>query len=127
MKYVIAMVVLGLFLCQNSANAQQWPNPENARLTNTMTNFMNQFGGGGLPVPVPVPVDYNYYSDYQNGYQQHLQNSVTQVEVYFRRRQSNMYYRQLEELQKQEIKDLKRSKQLTIPELNRIFNRESSF
>jgi len=127
MKYVAVILVLGLFVCKNSANAQQWPNPENARLTNTMTNFMNQFGGGGLPIPVPVPVDYNYYSDYQNGYQQHLQNSVTQVEVYFRRRQFNMYYRQLEELQKQEIKDLKRSKQLTIPELNRIFNRESSF
>jgi len=124
MKYTI-LVLLCLFTCDTAFG--QWPNPENARLNNTITNFMNQFAGGGLPVPVPVPVDYNQYSDYQNGYQQYLQNDLTQTEIFFQKRQTNSYYTQLEKLQKQEILELKKSKQLTISELNRIFNKEARY
>jgi hypothetical protein len=124
MKYTI-LVLLCLLTCNTVFG--QWPNPENARLTNTITNFMNQFAGGGLPVPVQVPVDYNQYSDYQNGYQQYLQNDLTQTEIFFQKRQTNSYYTQLEKLQKQEILELKKSKQLTISELNRIFNKEPRY
>jgi hypothetical protein len=125
MKYVYPIVLI--ILLSSSIYGQQWPNPENARLTNTMTNFMNQFGGGGLPAPQPILMNYDPYSDYQNGYQQELQNSLTHVEIYFKRRQTNMYYRQLEDLQKKEIQELKKSKQLTIPELNRIFGKDSRY
>jgi hypothetical protein len=125
MKYFYCFI-LTVLLSQN-VYAQQWSNPENARLTNTITNFMNQFGGGGLPIPAPVVVNYDPYSDYQNGYYQELQNSLTRTEIYFQKRQTNMYYRELEVLQKKEIKELKKDKQLTIPELNRIFGKDNRY
>jgi hypothetical protein len=123
MKYFYC-IVLTVILSQN-VYAQQWSNPENANLTSTMTNLMVNFGIAGMQVgQTPTPNNSNQYLDYQNGYYQELQNSLTRTEIYFQKRQTNMYYRELEVIQKQQIKDLKKYDQLTIPELNRIFGRD---
>lgn len=122
MKSLLVIVVC-LLACE--ANAQ-WPNPENARLTNTINGFMNNFGGGGFPPAVPMPADdYSYDPSVfsNNVRQQQMYNSLTYAEVYFQKRQINMYYRTLEEAQKSEIKALRKSKELTVPEVNRLFNR----
>lgn len=122
MKYLYCIVLYAIFA--HCACAQQWPNPENVQLTNTMTNFMMNFGVAGMQAAQPSKENTtNQYLDYQNGYYQQLQNSMTRTEIYFQKRQVNMYYRELEVIQKREIKELKRSEQLTIPELNRIFGR----
>lgn len=122
MKYFYC-IVFTVFLSSN-VHAQQWPNPENANLTNTMTNFMVNFGIAGMQSAQPSPNYSSRYSDYQNGYYQELQNSLTRAEIYFQKRQTNMYYRELEVVQKRQLKDLKKYDQLTIPELNRIFGRD---
>jgi hypothetical protein len=123
MKYFYCGILM--VLLSNIAHAQQWSNPENANLTNTMTNLMVNFGIAGMQVAQPpIPNNSNQYLDYQNGYYQELQNSLTRTEIYFQKRQTNTYYRELEAVQKQELKDLKRYNQLTIPELNRIFGRD---
>jgi len=118
MKTLLFILVLSI----PSVSFAQWPNPENARLTNTINGFMNAFGGGGFPAYVPMPDDYSYGGSY-NPYQQQLQNDLTRVEVFFQKRQTNRYYTLLEEAQKNEIKSLRKSGDLTIDEVNRIFNR----
>ena len=121
--YGILMVLLS-----NTSYAQQWSNPENANLTNTMTNMMVNFGIAGMQTAQPSAANNtNRYLDYQNGYYQELQNSLTKTEIYFQKRQTNMYYRELEVVQKQQLKNLKKYEQLTIPELNRIFNRNNGY
>jgi hypothetical protein len=123
MKYFYC-VILTVVLSQNVC-AQQWSNPENANLTNSMTNLMVNFGIAGMQTAQPsLANNTNSYLDYQNGYYQELQNSLTKTEIYFQKRQTNMYYRELEVIQKRELKDLKKYNQLTIPELNRIFDRD---
>jgi hypothetical protein len=123
MKYFYCVILM--ILLSHNAYAQQWSNPENANLTNTMTNMMVNFGIAGMQTAQPSAVNNtNQYLDYQNGYYQELQNSLTKTEIYFQKRQTNMYYRELEVVQKRELKHLKRYDQLTIPELNRIFGRD---
>jgi hypothetical protein len=123
MKYFYCIILIAL-LPQN-AYAQQWPNPENANLTNSMTNLMINFGIAGMQAAQPPTTNNNnQYLDYQNGYYQELQNSLTRTEIYFQKRQTNIYYRELEVIQKRELKDLKKYDQLTIPQLNRIFGRD---
>jgi hypothetical protein len=123
MKYFYC-IILTVLLSQN-VHGQQWSNPENTNLTNTMTNLMVNFGIAGMQTSQPYATNNsNQYLDYQNGYYQELQNSLTRTEIYFQKRQTNMYYRELEVIQKQQLKDLKRYDQLTIPELNIIFGRD---
>lgn len=122
---VFLAIIFCLLTCECHA---QWPNPENARLTNTINGFMNAFGGGGFPAAVPMSDDeYRYDPSVfsNNNYQQQMYNSLTYAEIYFQKRQINMYYRTLEEVQKAEIKSLKKSKDLTVPEVNRLFNRNT--
>lgn len=125
MRILLAIIISCLITTEINA---QWPNPENARLTNTINGFMNAFGGGGFPPSVPMPDDnytYNPSIYANNGYQQQMRNSLTYTEVYFQKRQTNMYYRTLEEAQKAEIRALKKSKDLTVHEVDRIFNRNT--
>jgi hypothetical protein len=123
MKYFYCVILVIFF--SSSVQAQQWSNPENANLTSTMTNMMVNFGIAGMQTPQPSAANNtNQYLDYQNGYYQELQNSLTRTEIYFQKRQTNMYYRELEVVQKRELKNLKKYDQLTIPELNRIFGRD---
>jgi hypothetical protein len=123
MRYFYCFILVIISPCV--AHAQQWSNPENAELTKSMTNLMVNFGIAGMQVSQPSATNNtNQYLDYQNGYYQELQNSLTRAEIYFQKRQTNMYYRELEVIQKRELKNLKRYDQLTIPELNRIFGRD---
>lgn len=123
------MIIIYLLFVSSGAYAQ-WPNPENARLTNTINGFMNAFGGGGFPEAVPITSDDYVYDPSifaNNPYQQQMQNSLTYTEFYFQKRQINKYYRLLEEAQSAEIKALKKSKQLTTQEVDRLFRRNSNY
>lgn len=125
MKTIIAIIV-SLFI--SSSSYAQWPNPENARLTNTINGFMNACGGGGFPPAVPIHSDdyvYNPSVFSVTPPQQYAQNHLTYTEIYFQKRQINKYYKLLEEAQNAEIKELKKSKQLTAQEVDRIFRRNT--
>lgn len=127
MKTIFTTIIVFLF-CSDVFG--QWPNPENARLTNTINGFMNAFGGGGFPEAVPITSDDYVYDPSifaNNPYQQQMQNSLTYTEFYFQKRQINKYYRLLEEAQSAEIKALKKSKQLTTQEVDRLFRRNSNY
>lgn len=110
-------IILAIFLicCHNPVYAQ-WPNPENQQLSNTLIDFMNNFGGGGLILDNTTPNDSNYYSN--NTYAE-----LGYAELFFQKRQINMYYRNLEEAQRRELNYLKKNKTLTIDEVKRIYNR----
>lgn len=47
--------------------------------------------------------------NYEAAYTMHLQNKLTRTQTYFENRQLNMYYRDLEEWQREERKALKRA------------------
>lgn len=49
------------------------------------------------------------YINYQTGYSMYLQNKLNTTRTYFNHRQMNMYYRDLEEWQKEERRALKRA------------------
>lgn len=127
MKTIFTTIIVFLF-CSDVFG--QWPNPENARLTNTINGFMNACGGGGFPPAVPIHSDdYVYNPSVFSGNipQQYAQNNLTHTEIYFQKRQINKYYRLLEEAQNAEIKELKKSKQLTTQEVDRLFRRNSNY
>lgn len=57
----------------------------------------------------------------------HMDNSLKGVHIYFQRRQANSYYRELEQLQKEEIKYLKRSGMYNIQTLREVYNTDPGF
>ena len=68
-------------------------------------------------------IDYSIAAMYQQTvYTMYLQNQLNSIDCYFQKRQMNRYYRELEELQKQEIKAAKYSGSWNIQQLNNIYN-----
>jgi hypothetical protein len=68
-------------------------------------------------------VDYSIAAMYQQTvYTMYLQNRLNSIDCYFQQRQMNKYYRELEELQRQEIKEAKYSGSWNIQQLNNLYN-----
>lgn len=68
-------------------------------------------------------VDYSISSiNQQTAYSMYLQNRVTAVDSYFQRRQMNTYYRELEQLQKEAIREAKYSESWNVQELNNLYH-----
>lgn len=77
-------------------------------------------------------INYSYgsaYVDYsiaamnqQTAYTMYLQNRLNTIDCYFQQRQMHTYYRELEQLQKQSIKESKYSGSWNIQELNNLYH-----
>jgi hypothetical protein len=68
-------------------------------------------------------VDYSIAAiNQQTAYTMYLQNRVNAVDSYFQRRQMNTYYRELEQLQKEAIREAKYSGSWNVQELNNLYH-----
>ncbi|MEI7509761.1 MAG: hypothetical protein WCJ62_09900 [Flavobacterium sp.] len=135
MKYI--KILVAVIICSSSnIFAQSFgPYEGNMRLSDTMNSFMmfavppgsvglNNFGEASLQDANArdsmSQADSSYV--YQQAQQLQYQNEITRAQVFFQKRQTNAYYRTLEEIQKREIKKLKQNKELTIENLNSLYN-----
>lgn len=125
-----------MVICQTTY--AQYGNMENQNLTNAMNGFFmystspqQAAGFGQAAVNRSVGVATRDISEaainYETAYEMRLNNSLLRVNTYFEMRQSNRYYKELELLQKTELRKLKASGQLDIETLNHLYNRGSGF
>jgi hypothetical protein len=131
MRYLL-LVILAL-LISNQAYAQ-YGNPENQSLTNSMNGFFSYAtssqqaaGFGQAAVNRSIGAATKDFSEsainYETAYGMRLQNNLARVNTYFEMRQSNHYYKALEQVQKAELRRLKASGELNIESLNYLYNR----